>query len=101
MVPPGLHRSPTGADAACVCGGVRRILSECGIVLGASALQRLLTPAEFEAYLSTTLEQLVEHDETLTRCPNSSCGVPLECAGIVEGALLRPLGTHRLFRSTC
>ena len=54
-------------------------------MLGASELQQLLTPDEFQLYLGATLQQLIESDDNLCRCPNPECAVPIEVAGASAG----------------
>eukprot|EP00937_MAST-01D_sp_MAST-1D-sp2_P000963 g963.t1 len=64
----------------CVCRRIQRVLCECTVTLGADELRRVLRPAEFELYLTATLEQLIDLDPRLTRCANEECAMPIELA---------------------
>ena len=62
------------------------LLSESSLSLNERDMGKLLSPESFETLMSISIQNLVDHDPSLMRCPNEDCAMPIECGNMPTAA---------------
>ena len=52
------------------------MLRECVLSLAAEDLRAVLSPEEFDRYLTSTFDEMVDRDPAFIRCPVATCRPP-------------------------